>query len=186
VKLQRSGTPRAVEFPEEWNSRRVELPGEWNSQGVELSGRWNSQGVELSRAKFQLLGSPSTRRLERKSEIPTAGEPLRANSNCWRAPQSAIPTAGEPLRANSNCWRAPKPKFHLLGTSWTRRFERKFYYRYIWLCMLCLYACHRSHLAQSHRTVFAPPCVVTQHDKGVMSSITTGAFGVHACQAFFR
>ena len=46
VKLQRSGTPRAVEFPEEWNSqgssgapRGVELPGEWSSQG------WNSQGA---------------------------------------------------------------------------------------------------------------------------------------------
>ena len=63
VKLQRSGTLRAVEFPEEWNSqgggtpRGVELPGGWNSQGDgtprgvelpggwnELPGRWNSQG----------------------------------------------------------------------------------------------------------------------------------------------
>ena len=49
VKLQRSGTPRAVEFPEEWNSqgsgtpRGVELSGEWNSQGVELPGQGNSQ-----------------------------------------------------------------------------------------------------------------------------------------------
>ena len=45
-KNQRSGTPRAVEFPEEWNSqgssgapRGVELPGGWSSQG------WNSQGA---------------------------------------------------------------------------------------------------------------------------------------------
>ena len=56
VRLQRSGTLRALEFPEEWNSqgsgtpRGVELAGGWNSQGggtprgVELPEGWNSQG----------------------------------------------------------------------------------------------------------------------------------------------
>ena len=71
VKLQRSGTPRAVEFPEEWNSqesgtpRGVELPGGGTLREVELSGGGTLREVELSvsgtrKSEFQLLGSPST------------------------------------------------------------------------------------------------------------------------------
>ena len=92
VKLQRSGTPRAVEFPEEWNSqesgtpRGMELPGGGTLREVELSGggtlksKISTAGApppedSSARAKFQLLESPSER-------IRTAGEPLSPNSTC--------------------------------------------------------------------------------------------------------
>ena len=47
VKLQRSGTLRAVEFPEEWNSQGGGTP-----RGVELPGGWVRVIVDLAEGRL--------------------------------------------------------------------------------------------------------------------------------------
>ena len=64
---QEGGTPRGVEFPEEWNSRGVEpQKGEWNSQ---RSGIPLVPGGKTHR-KVEFLAS--------RSEIQVAGEFLKS------------------------------------------------------------------------------------------------------------